>query len=128
MLIFVLAAFPLIAIVRYIQSLADTGAEVIAAETRGVLINIPLARIIFRTAVAVMSLLAVVMVVNLFLPRIPAVPYLPFLNFGITFIFTIYLVWKSVGAYYQRVENLLRERLLGGDTETEGAGAAGDRH
>jgi hypothetical protein len=49
------------------------------------------------------------------LPSIPALPYLPFLIIGLALLVTAYFVWNSIHAFHQRVEDVLRDRLIGED-------------
>ncbi len=124
LLVLMLAAFPLIAIIRHVLSLADIGAEAIALERdTSFILNRPLVKVLLRNAITAILFLVMVMLISLFLPRIPAVPYLSFLFIGMSFLVLLYIAWRSVEAFHRRVEDLLRERLLG---ERSGADLDGD--
>lgn len=114
LLVLVLGVFPLIAIIRHVLSLAETGAEAIALERdTSFILNRPLVKVLLRNVMTAVLFLVMVMLISLFLPRIPAVPYLPFLLIGVSFMVLLYMAWQSVEALHRRVEDLLRERLLG---------------
>ena len=72
-----------------------------------------MARVVLRNAITIALLLAMMMLVGLFLPRVPAAPYLPFLVIGIALLVGLYLVWDSLKVFHHRLEEVLRQRLLG---------------
>jgi CPA2 family monovalent cation:H+ antiporter-2 len=116
-----LATVPLIAIVHYVRVLTITGADSIAIQ-RGVgsYLTKPLIRNLLRNAVTIMLLVVMAMLLNLSLPSITLVPFLPLLIIGLALLVTAYLVWDSIRALHQRIEDMVRERLLGeGETPTE---------
>lgn len=125
-----LASIPLIAIVRYVQSLADIGAEAVtASRERGFILHRPLVRVVLRNTVTTAIFMVMVMMVSLFLPRIPSVPYLPFLMIGSSLMVAVYLLWKSLEAFHHRVEELVRGRFMGEEgleEETQAADAGKD--
>jgi hypothetical protein len=111
-----LAAVPLVAILRYVQGLITTGTEAVANQRGlGRISTAPLIRNLLRNAVTIILLLVMAMLLNLTLPSIPALPYLPFLIIGLALLVTAYFVWNSIHAFHQRVEDVLRDRLIGED-------------
>jgi CPA2 family monovalent cation:H+ antiporter-2 len=122
LLTFTLATVPLIAIVHAVRVITTTGAESIASQrSLGGILNQPLIRNMLRNAVTIILLVVMAMLLNLSLPAVTAAPYLPFLIIGLALLVTAYLVWDSIRAFHQRVEDIVRERLLGEgeDTRTE---------
>jgi hypothetical protein len=111
-----LATIPLVAIVHYVRGLITTGTEAVASEKGlGIILTRPLISNLLRNAVTVTLLLVMAMLLSLSLPSITAVPYLPFLIIGLVLLLTAYLVWNSIRTFHQRVENMVRDRLLGED-------------
>jgi hypothetical protein len=111
-----LAAVPLVAIVRYVQGLITTGTEAVANQRGlGGILTVPLIRNLVRNAVTIILLLVMAMLLNLSLPSIPALSYLPILIIGLALLVIAYFVWNSLHAFHQRVEDMLRDRLIGED-------------
>jgi hypothetical protein len=111
-----LATAPLVAIVHYVRGLITTGTESVASQKGlGIILTTPLIRNLLRNVVTISLLLVMAMLLNLSLPPITAVPYLPFLIIGPTLLVAAYLVWNSIHAFHQRVEDMVRDRLLGED-------------
>ena len=122
-----LATVPLIAIVHSVRVLTITGADSIAIQRGlGSYLTKPLIRNLLRNAVTIILLVVMAMLLNLSLPSITLVPFLPLLIIGLALLVTAYLVWDSIRALHQRIEDMVRERLLGeGETQTE---AVSDHH
>jgi CPA2 family monovalent cation:H+ antiporter-2 len=111
-----LATMPLVAIVHYVRGLITTGTEAVASQKGlGIILTRPLIRNLLRNVVTITLLLVMAMLLNLSLPPITAVPYLPFLIIGLVLLLTAYLVWDSIHAFHQRVEDMVRDRLVGDD-------------
>ena len=111
-----LAAVPLVAILRYVQGLITTGTEAVASQRGlGGILTVPLIRNMLRNAVTIILILVMTMLLNLSLPAFTPVPYLPFLILGLALLVTAYLVWNSIRTFHQRVEDMVRDRLLGED-------------